>query len=455
MLPPVKLMLVPAGAAAAVPPQLLVKPFGVATTSPVGSVSLNATPVSATVFAAGFVIVKVNVLVPFNGIELGLKALAIDGGATTVSVSLAVFPVPPLVEDTAPEVFVNAPAAVPVTFTTTVQELLTAMLPPVRLMLVPPAAAEAEPPQLFVKPFGVATTNPVGSVSLNATPASATVLAAGFVMVKVSVLVPFNGIELGLKALAIDGGATTVRVAVLLVVPVPPSVELIAPVVLLASPAAVPVTLTVSVHEELCVTLPPDRLITPVPAVAVTVPPQVLVTPGVPATTNVPVAEGSVSLNATPVRSPLAGVPGLFGLLMVKVTVVVPLSGILAAPKALLMVGGATTVTVALAVLLFPPSVELTCTELFLSPAVVPCTFTETAHEALAANVPPDRLSELAPAVAVAVPPQVLFRLGVDATTSPAGRLSVNANPLSVTLLFGLLMLMVSKVVPFSGILVG
>src|SRR5215469_16024789 len=198
---------------------------------------------------------------------------------------------------------------------------------------------------------------------------------------------------------------------------------------------------------------------TPVPAVAVTVPPQVLLTPGVAATTSValpaPPLTGNVSLNATPVRSPLAGVPGLFGLLMVKVTVVVPFSGILAAPNALLIVGGATTVTVALAVLLFPPSVELTCTELFLSPAVVPCTFTETAHEALAASVPPDRLTELAPPVAVAVPPHVLFRLGVEATTSPAGRLSVNANPVSVTLLFGLLMLMVSKLVPFSGIFVG
>ena len=76
---------------------------------------------------------------------------------------------------------------------------------------------------------------------------------------------------------------------------------------------------------------------TPVPAVAVTVPPQVLLTPGVPATTNValpaPLLTGSVSLNATPVKSPLAGVPGLLGLLMVKVTVVVPFSAMLLAPK--------------------------------------------------------------------------------------------------------------------------
>src|SRR5215469_13374848 len=198
---------------------------------------------------------------------------------------------------------------------------------------------------------------------------------------------------------------------------------------------------------------------TPVPAVAVTVPPQVLLTPGVAATTSValpaPLLTGSVSLNANPVRSPLAGVAGLFGLLMVKVTVVVPLNGIEVGLNALLIVGGATTVTVAFAVLLLPPSVELTCTELILSPAVVPCRFTETAHEALAASVPPDRLTELAPAIAVGVPPQVLLRPGVEATTNPAGRLSVNANPLSVTLLFGLVMLMVSKVVPFSGIFVG
>src|SRR5262249_50520517 len=159
---------------------------------------------------------------------------------------------------------------------------------------------------------------------------------------------------------------------------------------------------------------------------------------------------GSVSLNATPV-SPTVVLP----LVIVNCKLVDPFSAMLAAPNALLIVGGATTVTVAVAVLLLPPSVELTCTELFLSPAVVPCTFTETAHEALAASVPPDRLTEPAPPVAVAVPPQVLFRFGVDATTSPAGRLSVNANPLSVALLFGLLMLIRSKVLPFSGIFVG
>ncbi len=206
-------------------------------------------------------------------------------------------------------------------------------------------------------------------------------------------------------------------------------------------------------------TLPPDRLITPVPAVAVTVPPQVLLTLGVPATTNValpgPPLTGSVSLNATPVRSPLLGVVGLFGLLIVNVIVLVPFLGMLAGLKALLIVAGATTVTVAVAAVLVPPSVELTVTLLSLSPAVVPCTLTETAHEALAATVPPDRLTVPEPAVAVAVPPQVLLRFGVEATISPAGRPSVNDSPVSDTLLLGLVMLMVNNVVPFNGILVG
>src|SRR5215471_14722785 len=196
---------------------------------------------------------------------------------------------------------------------------------------------------------------------------------------------------------------------------------------------------------------------TPVPAVAVTVPPQALLTLGVLDTTSVPLPAplltGSVSLKATPVRSPLAGVPGLFGLLMVKVNVVVPFSAMLPAPNALVIEGGATTVTAALAVLLAPPSVELTVTLLFLSPAVVPCTSTETAHDALDATVPPDRLTALDPAVAV--PPQPLVKFGVEATTRPAGRLSVKDSPVSATLLFGFVMLMVRSVVPFSGILVG
>jgi hypothetical protein len=73
-------------------------------------------------------------------------------------------------------------------------------------------------------------------------------------------------------------------------------------------------------------------------------------------------------------------------------------------------------------------------------------------HEALAASVAAERLTLLEPATAVAVPPQVLFKFGVDAITNPTGRLSVKATPFSVKFVLGLLMLKLSEVVPFSGI---
>jgi hypothetical protein len=44
--------------------------------------------------------------VPLSGIVVGAKALAMYGGVVTVSVALAVRPVPPLVALTVPVVFV-------------------------------------------------------------------------------------------------------------------------------------------------------------------------------------------------------------------------------------------------------------------------------------------------------------------------------------------------------------
>jgi hypothetical protein len=176
-----------------------------------------------------------------------------DGGEATISVAvLLVAPVPPLVELIAPVVLVTVPDCVPVTFTTIVQVAPgVAIDPPVRLMLVELAAAVTVPPQVLLTPGVEATCKPFVSVSLKAIPFSALVLLAGLVIVKVTVVVPFSEIEAAPNALLIVGGATTLRVAVLLVAPVPPSVELIAPVVLLASPATVPVTFTVNVQDEL------------------------------------------------------------------------------------------------------------------------------------------------------------------------------------------------------------
>src|SRR5882757_9445802 len=188
--------------AVAVPPQVLFNALGVATTRPAGRLSVNAIPFSVKL-VFGLLMVKVSEVVPFSGMIAAPNALVIEGGVATVKFAEAVLPVPPLVELTAPDVLVYCPDAVAVTFTTRVQLVLTAMLPPVREMLVEPATAVAVPPQVFERPFGVETTSPVGNVSVNATPVSATVFAAGLVMVKVRVVVPFSGIVVGLKALEI------------------------------------------------------------------------------------------------------------------------------------------------------------------------------------------------------------------------------------------------------------
>lgn len=82
---------------------------------------------------------------------------------------------------------------------------------------------------------------------------------------------------------------------------------------------------------------------------------------------------------------------------------------------------------------------------------VVPVTFTETAQEAPAARLAPDRVTEDDPAAPVAVPPHVLFRLFGLATTRPAGRLSVNARPFRVVFWFGLLIAKFRVVVPLRG----
>src|SRR6185437_15253138 len=191
--------------------------------------------------------------------------------------------------------------------------------------------------------------------------------------------------------------------------------------------------------------VPPLRLITFVPAVAVIVPaPQVPVRPlGVEITK----PAGSVSLKATPVSATV-----VLGFVMVKLSEVEPFNGMLAAPKAFAMVGGPTTVIEALEVLPVPPLIDVTWTLLFFTPAVVPCTLTETVQLAPGANVAPLKDTDEDPSTAVAVPLQVLVRLPGVAPTSPAGRLSVNATPFRVRFWLVLLTVNVRLVVPFSGI---
>jgi hypothetical protein len=77
-----------------------------------------------------------------------------------------------------------------------------------KLMLLLPAVAVVvggpEMVQDCERPFGVATTRPAGKLSVNVT-SPAKSLPLGFVTVKVSVVVPFKGIDDALNDLAIVG----------------------------------------------------------------------------------------------------------------------------------------------------------------------------------------------------------------------------------------------------------
>src|SRR5260370_3677320 len=175
------------------------------------------------------------------------------GGENTVMLAvLLVMPVPPLVELTVPVVFDTFPACVPVTFTVIVQVLPgVAMLPPGRLMLVVFAVAVTVPLQTPLTPGVPATCSPFVHVSAAAIPFSAVVLAAGLAMVNVSVVDTFCCAVAAPNCLLMVGGATILSVAVLQGVPVPPSVEVMVPVELAASPDTVPYTTTLSVNGAL------------------------------------------------------------------------------------------------------------------------------------------------------------------------------------------------------------
>ena len=63
-----------------VPPQSVAD--ALPTVSPVGSVSVKATPVNDKALAAGLVMVKVKEVVAFSAMAAGLNALAMEGGAS-------------------------------------------------------------------------------------------------------------------------------------------------------------------------------------------------------------------------------------------------------------------------------------------------------------------------------------------------------------------------------------
>ena len=124
----------------------------------------------------------------------------------------------------------------------------------------------------------------------------------------------------------------------------------------------------------------------------------------------------------------LSGVEVL-GLVIVNESVETPVTRMLEGLNVLASRNGATTVREALAVFPLPPLLELVEDESLKTPTVVAVTVTATVQLAPAASVAPLNVTELDPAVPVAVPPQVDENpLGV-AMTSPAGSVSENATP--------------------------
>jgi len=115
--------------------------------------------------------------------------------------------------------------------------------------------------------------------------------------------------------------------------PGPASFEVTLLVMLVFNPSVVPVTFTEKVQRALDVKVDPNRLTAADPAVDVMPPPpQEPVSPFGAATTK---PAGKVSVKPTPVSD-----APKFGLVRVKLRLVAPFSGMLAAPKTLVIVGG-------------------------------------------------------------------------------------------------------------------
>ena len=105
-----------------------------------------------------------------------------------------------------------------------------------------------------------------------------------------------------------------------------------------------------------------------------------------------------------------------------------------------------------------PSFVVVTVPVLFdLEPLVVAVTSTLTEHDNPGVAIePPLRLTEVAEATGVKVPPQVLPELGIAATCMPAGKVSVKAMPfIAPVSAAGSVMVMVIVEVPLSAMVDG
>ena len=146
-------------------------------------------------------------------LNVALVTLVMFGAALAERVAVAVVPVPPFVELTAPVRFTNEPPLETVTSMVTTQLPFEGIVPFVELTeLDPTVKPERVEPQVLFEVRSV-TVMPVGKVSVMFTPVN----GVAFELENVSVIVEGLPavIDVGLKALAIPGGPTTL-IAVLI-----------------------------------------------------------------------------------------------------------------------------------------------------------------------------------------------------------------------------------------------
>ena len=155
---PARLMaLLPAVAVMVPPSQVPTNPLGVATTNPVGSTSRNASPVRVTALL-GLLRTKAKLVVLPAPMLTSPKVLLRFGGLETISVAVAVFPVPKL--EATVTLLTLIPSVTPATLTVIAQVAPAAIDPPLKLTL--PTVATATPPHVLVKLLGDAVTTPAG-----------------------------------------------------------------------------------------------------------------------------------------------------------------------------------------------------------------------------------------------------------------------------------------------------
>src|SRR5271166_5911674 len=190
-------------AAAVTPVQLVFRPLGVDTTRPPGSPSVKPTPVSATV-VFGFPTVKFRVVLWFNGIVAAPKFLVIVGGATTVMLAVAKFPLLSLsLALIVPVELFCTPGWAPITVAVRVQVAAWATLILFTPMLVGRPRVENEPHP--TPPSDPTICRPTGRMSPKATPVKSSV-GLGLTIVKVRLVVWPNGIVAAPNTLVNEGG---------------------------------------------------------------------------------------------------------------------------------------------------------------------------------------------------------------------------------------------------------